>query len=489
MAGQYALPKRTPLSAGVPPVSPSAAVAHQLLDTPAGELVAKFAPQYSSKIPPDKAKQTFREVLKTSDFMTKSFVMSIVGQHLPKGVTAEDISKAVNEKPPAAPAAAAPAPAPATAAPAAAVASPAAAAAPAPAAPVAAAAAPAAESVSTPQPAVQAGAGPAAVAAATAATRAAPQAESGGGGGSDHYRKMRAPFAAELNDPATRRLLRGIISAENAGAGSAVAESLMNRTAMVNEQRAANGQRPLTLKAMIQGDAAIGGGKSFYGPVRTGAINEHLRRVDADKNYSAKLDSYITSALGGADTIKGHTDQGSKNDPNYDAGGVGVNINGERFNDWGYGGARAWREKNQALASSGGTSEPAPLDPTPNVGAGESDYTAQAEAAAAKSMVDPTPNVGSGSGDYTPTTSPGVDTSTVSASKGGVGDIFSGLGDIFAKGPVAQNAARPSGPANLPVPILPVPPSVVPTVDPRVAQAQRQQLAMALQRLNSGKLV
>ena len=484
MAGQYALPKRTPLSAGSPVVLPSVFLAHQLLDTPAGELVAKFAPQYSSRIPPEKAKQTFREVMKTSDFITKSFIMSIVGQHLPKGVTANDISNAVNEKPPVAPAA----PAPAAAAPAAAPAAPAAAAAAPAAAPAPAAAdAVAPPATSTPQPAVQAGAGPAAIEAATAATRAATQAS--GGGGSDHYRKMREPFAAELKDPATRRLLRGIISAENPGAGSAVAESLMNRTAMVNEQRAANGQRPLTLKAMIQGDAAIGGGKSFYGPVRTGAINEHLRRVDADKNYSAKLDSYITSALGGADTIKGHTDQGSKNDPNYDAGGVGVNINGERFNDWGYGGARAWREKNQALASSGGTSEPAPLDPTPNVGAGESDYTAQAEAAAAKSMVDPTPNVGSGSGDYTPTTSPGVDTSTVSASKGGVGDIFSGLGDIFAKGPVAQNAARPSGPANLPVPILPVPPSVVPTVDPRVAQAQRQQLAMALQRLNSGKLV
>ena len=124
MAGQYALPKKTPLSAGSPAVSPSAVMAHQLLDTPAGELVAKFAPQYSNRIPPEKAKQTFREVLKTSDFMTKSFIMSIVGQHLPKGVTADDIGKAVNEAPPAAPA-----PAPAAAAPAAATAAPAAAAA------------------------------------------------------------------------------------------------------------------------------------------------------------------------------------------------------------------------------------------------------------------------------------------------------------------------------------------------------------------------
>jgi len=104
-------------------------------------------------------------------------------------------------------------------------------------------------------------------------------------------------------------------------------------------------------------------------------------------------------------------------------------------------------------------------------------------------MVDPTPDVGSGASDYTPAATPVADASSKTDYGKGAGDIFSGIGDLLAKGPVAQNAARPSGPANLPVPILPVPPSVTPTVDPRVAQAQRQQLAMALQRLNSGKLV
>ena len=299
---------------------------------------------------------------------------------------------------------------------------------------------------------MQAGAGPAAVAAATAATQAASRDGDGGGGGggSEHYRKIRAPFAAELKDPATRRLLMGIISAENPGAGSAVAESLMNRTAMVNERRAASGMPPLTLKAMIQGEASLGGGKSFYGPVRTGAINEHLKRVDADKGYAAKLDSYITSALGGADTIAGHTDQGSKGDPNYDKGGVGVNINGERFNDWGYGGSREWREKNQALARSGGTAEPSPLDPTPNVGAGESDYAAQAQAQTAKTMVDPTPNVGSGASDYTPP-APAEVASTLGKGIGDkAGDALADLGKIFAEGPVAQNAATALGPCQCP---------------------------------------
>ena len=72
--------------------------------------------------------------------------------------------------------------------------------------------------------------------------------------------------------------------------------------------------------------------------------------------------------------------------------------------------------------------------------------------------------------------------------KDATGDAFAALGDIFAKGPVAQNAARPSGPANLPVPMAPAAPGVQPIVDPRQAEMQRQQLAIAMQRLNSGKL-
>ena len=72
----------------------------------------------------------------------------------------------------------------------------------------------------------------------------------------------------------------------------------------------------------------------------------------------------------------------------------------------------------------------------------------------------------------------------------GIGDIFSGLGDAFgAKGPAAMNASRPSGPSTIPMPQLPIPQGPVPMVDPRAIENQRQMLALAMQRLNSGKLV
>jgi hypothetical protein len=132
-----------------------------------------------------------------------------------------------------------------------------------------------------------------------------------------------------------------------------------------------------------------------------------------------------------------------------------------------------------------------PLDPTPNVGAGQSDYDKQAADVAAAKMVDPTPNVGSGASDY-PSPDPTLADSIANINKKDlgkdVGDIFSGLGDILAKGPVAQNAARPSSPATIAMPTL-TPSGAFPTVDPRMADAQRQQLALAMQRLNSGRLV
>ena len=77
---------------------------------------------------------------------------------------------------------------------------------------------------------------------------------------------------------------------------------------------------------------------------------------------------------------------------------------------------------------------------------------------------------------------------TTSKAMGGFGDEMSALGDLMSKGPVAQNAARASGPANLPIPVLPMPQAAVPMVDPKIANAQRQQLAAAIQRLNSRRL-
>jgi len=72
----------------------------------------------------------------------------------------------------------------------------------------------------------------------------------------------------------------------------------------------------------------------------------------------------------------------------------------------------------------------------------------------------------------------------------GLSEAISGLG-------AALTGASPSGRGNMydtapsrstvPIPVTPTP-TMVPLVDPRAAEAQRQQLAMAMQRLNSGRL-
>jgi hypothetical protein len=70
----------------------------------------------------------------------------------------------------------------------------------------------------------------------------------------------------------------------------------------------------------------------------------------------------------------------------------------------------------------------------------------------------------------------------------GLSEAIKGLGQAVAgtglnKDPYATAARTP-----VPVAPLPAPPQVVPTVDPRAAEQQRQQLAMTMQRLNSGRL-
>ncbi|HEY2210276.1 MAG TPA: hypothetical protein VGH62_01410 [Bradyrhizobium sp.] len=168
------------------------------------------------------------------------------------------------------------------------------------------------------------------------------------GGGAKFLAAKRAAFRRELDEnPGTRELLGGVLSSENPGAGTAVIESLFNRTEMVNQKRAIKGLPPLSLRDMIVGHPSIGGGKSFYGPIRSGVIQQHLRRMRNDPRYRARMNALIDSALSGSNTIKGYTDQGSAGDPNYIKGGVGININRERFNDWGFPGSREWRLHRQ----------------------------------------------------------------------------------------------------------------------------------------------
>jgi hypothetical protein len=175
----------------------------------------------------------------------------------------------------------------------------------------------------------------------------------GAGGGAAWLAQQRKPFAAELNNPSTRKLLGAVISSENPGAGPAVAESLMNRTMLVNKHRATKGLPPLTLRDMMLGTPSIDHGRSFYNPIRNGAIHSHLAKMN-NPAFAEQMNRRIDMALAGSNVIRGYTDQGSRGDPNYFAGGVGININRERFNDWGYPGSRAfraWIQHNYLAAS------------------------------------------------------------------------------------------------------------------------------------------
>jgi hypothetical protein len=172
------------------------------------------------------------------------------------------------------------------------------------------------------------------------------------GGGNADIARMRAPFREELEqNPALKRRLAALVDLENPQAGTGVVESLMNRMLLAREAGRAG--------TIAEG---IGGGAgSFYGPVRRGQVEGRLAELERNPERLAARMRNIDEALAGSNIIRGYTDQGSPGDPNYVAGGVGVNIAGERFNDYGgFGGvafARRWREAMfgaPALASTGG---------------------------------------------------------------------------------------------------------------------------------------
>lgn len=158
-------------------------------------------------------------------------------------------------------------------------------------------------------------------------------------GGNEFLAGKRKQFAEQLKDPTTRNWVGAVLSAENVGAGPAVVESLFNRLEFINEKRAREGKPLMSVMQMIR--------SGFYGPVNNGAINSHLQRMTNDPAYAARMNRLINQALGGSNVTRSHTDQGSRGDPNYEAGGIGVNINGERFNDWGVPGSREWRLRRE----------------------------------------------------------------------------------------------------------------------------------------------
>ncbi|MGY2902948.1 phage tail tape measure protein [Bradyrhizobium sp. URHC0002] len=179
----------------------------------------------------------------------------------------------------------------------------------------------------------------------------------------------RARLKKELDEnPELKEQLAAVIDLENPGAGTAVAESLFNRSDM-------NG-------TTVQSGLGLNNrNRSFYGPVRRGQDIARLRELRRNPAKMAARMRQIDEALAGSNQIKGHTDQGSAGDPNYVSGGTGVSINRERFNDWGAGkwnglrghaASRAYREWQQRNVGSSGNAPvvsnvPSPADTVQNV--------------------------------------------------------------------------------------------------------------------------
>lgn len=164
------------------------------------------------------------------------------------------------------------------------------------------------------------------------------------GDGNTYLAGERSRFKEEFaKNPELRLRAAAITSLENEGAGPGVMESLMNRMNLPG----------LKGKSIEAGMAS--GPKSFYGPGRTGQVERRMEELRNNPKWFEKLDAHTNTALGGSNVTKGYTDQGSAGDPNYDAGGVGVNINRERFNDYngpgGHAASQRYREHQQAEAA------------------------------------------------------------------------------------------------------------------------------------------
>lgn len=145
-------------------------------------------------------------------------------------------------------------------------------------------------------------------------------------------------------------------------------------------------------------------------------------------------------------------------------------------NGWGswYGAAKV------GIGNQDGIGAAPPTDAASGYGGIGSDAAASARAADFKPV-----DTSTSTADAASEVAPGKETDY----KKGAADVMASFADLAAKGPVAQNAARASGPTTITAPSPPTPPGVSPIVDPRMADMQRQQLAMALQRLNSRRLV
>jgi muramidase (phage lysozyme) len=131
-----------------------------------------------------------------------------------------------------------------------------------------------------------------------------------------------------------------------------------------------------------------------------------------------------------------------------------------------------WRGRNFAdVYSENLKGTNAPLDPTPNVGSGASGYDT---------------SISTASDDTGKKDEKKKKRTTEEKIGDAAGEGLENIGKAYAAG--AKNTL-PSSPATVAPPMLPLPQGPQPMVDPKMVEMQRQQLALAMRRLNSGRLV
>jgi len=153
--------------------------------------------------------------------------------------------------------------------------------------------------------------------------------------------ERRARFAKELENPAIRDQVKGMMHTE--GTPSRSLEALMNR------QEYTGGS---LLKGLHSG---------FYGPINRGQLPGAIATIQRNAKLNAKYEAAIGKVLGGSNDIKGYTDQGMPTDPNGSRRSAAtardhISLGGNEFTDWaggpgGRGAAHRFRlQQQQAIA-------------------------------------------------------------------------------------------------------------------------------------------
>lgn len=157
-------------------------------------------------------------------------------------------------------------------------------------------------------------------------------------GSNAYIAARRLRFAQELKDPAKRLQFAGMLLSESSGTDAgrvATAESAMNRSDFAHK----------SLMQMLH--------SGFYGPINHGMLPQFMARLQRDPKLMAKMNSAISTALGGSDVIKGHTDQGMISDPGgrWEMAHSHAYV-GQVFGDWLRGkGTSAWRQRFESDAA------------------------------------------------------------------------------------------------------------------------------------------